>query len=188
MLASEPYRSFLEHRSRGLAAVVESELYRLQFPSLAKRVRRDADIGEIRRAVRSIDVESPDDATRAACSQVDALHCTVGKSCGFGCQAHHLVFCMVMAYGTNRTLVLNTDGWSYARRGGWQGKEAPSHPRFAAAADAGLGLRARAPRSALSAGRRVCQNPAAKQRRPVAPRLHCQVSEPRGELRVSVTR
>ena len=124
VLESEPYRSFLEHRAGRLRGVVEAELYRLQFPSLAARVAPGADIAEIRAAVSQIDVHTPDAPSRAACDAGKFLHCSIGKSCGFGCQAHHLVFCMVMAYGSNRTLVVATDGWTYARGNGWEGADA----------------------------------------------------------------
>ena len=48
------------------------------------------------------------------CSKAKKLVC---KTCGFGCQVHHLAMCFAVAYGTQRTLVLHTDGWRYASEG-----------------------------------------------------------------------
>ena len=41
----------------------------------------------------------------------------MNKLCGFGCQMHHLVYCFIMAYGTERTLILISEGWSYHKGG-----------------------------------------------------------------------
>ncbi|XP_071080897.1 alpha-(1,6)-fucosyltransferase-like [Haliotis cracherodii] len=30
------------------------------------------------------------------------------KQCGYGCQLHHMAYCLIMAYASNRTLVVNT--------------------------------------------------------------------------------
>ena len=48
------------------------------------------------------------------CTKVKKLVCSLTKPCGFGCQVHHLAMCFAVAYGTQRTLVLHTDGWRYA--------------------------------------------------------------------------
>ncbi|XP_046551170.1 alpha-(1,6)-fucosyltransferase-like isoform X2 [Haliotis rubra] len=38
------------------------------------------------------------------------------KSCGYGCQLHHMAYCLIMAYASNRTLVVNleknTQSWT----------------------------------------------------------------------------
>lgn len=39
--------------------------------------------------------------------------------CGFGCQLHHVAYCMMVAYGSGRTLVLNSRNWRY-NRAGWE--------------------------------------------------------------------
>lgn len=41
------------------------------------------------------------------------------QGCGFGCQLHHVVFCLTVAYGTQRTLVLSSKGWRY-NKSGWE--------------------------------------------------------------------
>eukprot|EP00731_Ephydatia_muelleri_P000914 Em0001g914a len=53
------------------------------------------------------------------CGSARKLVCDLTKTCGFGCQVHHLAMCLGVAYGTRRTLVLRTEGWRYAS-GGWE--------------------------------------------------------------------
>ena len=53
------------------------------------------------------------------CSKAKKLVCNLAKTCGFGCQVHHLATCFAIAYGTQRTLVLQTAGWRYASEG-WE--------------------------------------------------------------------
>jgi glycoprotein 6-alpha-L-fucosyltransferase len=46
------------------------------------------------------------------------IRCTLGgasKICGFGCQMHHLVICMMLGFKTNRTVVLNMKDWPYSK-------------------------------------------------------------------------
>ncbi|VDN17242.1 unnamed protein product [Gongylonema pulchrum] len=59
-------------------------------------------------------MQNPDD-----CQAVRILTCDLNKRCGFGCQLHHVAYCFIVAYGSNRTLVLTYDGrsWNYASRG-----------------------------------------------------------------------
>lgn len=45
--------------------------------------------------------------------------CNLNKGCGYGCQVHHVAYCMIVAYATQRTLILESKGWRYAR-GGWE--------------------------------------------------------------------
>lgn len=52
------------------------------------------------------------------CSTARKLVCNINKGCGFGCQLHHATYCFLLAYGTKRTLVLESQGWRYAP-GGW---------------------------------------------------------------------
>ncbi|VDK86038.1 unnamed protein product [Litomosoides sigmodontis] len=53
------------------------------------------------------------------CKAVRILICDLNKQCGFGCQLHHVTYCFIVAYGSNRTLVLTDDGrtWNYAANG-----------------------------------------------------------------------
>ncbi|XP_030847938.1 alpha-(1,6)-fucosyltransferase-like [Strongylocentrotus purpuratus] len=59
-------------------------------------------------------VQNPPD-----CSKAKKIVCNFKERCGFGCQTHHLSFCMIMAYGTGRTLILESKGWDYAEEG-WE--------------------------------------------------------------------
>ncbi|CAG5127665.1 unnamed protein product [Candidula unifasciata] len=45
------------------------------------------------------------------CETAKKLFCSLTKSCGFACQMHHIVHCMISAYALGRTLVLKSD-WS----------------------------------------------------------------------------
>jgi glycoprotein 6-alpha-L-fucosyltransferase len=53
------------------------------------------------------------------CSTARKLVCKINKGCGYGCQLHHIVYCFIMAYATERTLVLQSKGWRY-HKGGWE--------------------------------------------------------------------
>ena len=55
------------------------------------------------------------------CSQARRLICDVTKACGLGCQMHHLVFCFMVAYRDNRTVIVDSYKWQYAPyRGSWE--------------------------------------------------------------------
>ena len=45
--------------------------------------------------------------------------CILWQAAGFGSQLHHMIFCLNMAYGTGRTLVLNSRNWHY-NKAGWE--------------------------------------------------------------------
>ncbi|CAG0899213.1 unnamed protein product [Cyprideis torosa] len=51
------------------------------------------------------------------CESARKLVCDLTKICGFGCQVHHLAYCLIVAYATNRTLILKSQGWRYNRNG-----------------------------------------------------------------------
>lgn len=53
------------------------------------------------------------------CGRARKLVCNLNKGCGYGCQVHHATYCLIVAYATRRTLVLNSKGWRYAA-GGWE--------------------------------------------------------------------
>ncbi|XP_067011282.2 alpha-(1,6)-fucosyltransferase isoform X2 [Anabrus simplex] len=53
------------------------------------------------------------------CSQARKLVCNLNKGCGYGCQLHHAVYCFMVAYGTQRTLILKSRGWRY-HKAGWE--------------------------------------------------------------------
>lgn len=53
------------------------------------------------------------------CSKARKLVCNINKGCGYGCQLHHVVYCFMIAYGTQRTLILESHNWRYAPAG-WE--------------------------------------------------------------------
>ncbi|ELU04531.1 hypothetical protein CAPTEDRAFT_97586 [Capitella teleta] len=53
------------------------------------------------------------------CSKAKKLVCNINKGCGYGCQLHHLTYCFIIAYGTQRTFVLESRGWRYSSEG-WE--------------------------------------------------------------------
>ena len=53
------------------------------------------------------------------CASAKKLVCEVAKTCGFGCQIHHVTYCFILAYATKRTLVLDASNWRYSSNG-WE--------------------------------------------------------------------
>ncbi|XP_035707947.1 alpha-(1,6)-fucosyltransferase-like [Folsomia candida] len=53
------------------------------------------------------------------CTSARKLVCHVNKTCGFACQIHHVVYCLITAYATGRTLILQSENWSY-NPDGWE--------------------------------------------------------------------
>uniref|UniRef100_A0A6V7IEL6 Alpha-(1,6)-fucosyltransferase n=1 Tax=Bracon brevicornis TaxID=1563983 RepID=A0A6V7IEL6_9HYME len=53
------------------------------------------------------------------CNKAKKLTCSLNKGCGFGCQIHHITYCFLVAYGTERTLILKSKGWRY-HKDGWE--------------------------------------------------------------------
>uniref|UniRef100_A0A646QIG9 Alpha-(1,6)-fucosyltransferase n=1 Tax=Hemiscolopendra marginata TaxID=943146 RepID=A0A646QIG9_9MYRI len=59
-------------------------------------------------------LQNPED-----CSKAKKVVCNLNKGCGYGCQIHHAVYCLIIAYGTSRTLILKSKGWRYNKEG-WE--------------------------------------------------------------------
>ncbi|XP_032682699.1 alpha-(1,6)-fucosyltransferase isoform X1 [Odontomachus brunneus] len=55
----------------------------------------------------------------ADCNKARKLVCSLNKGCGFGCQLHHITYCFMVAYGTERTLIIKSKGWRY-HKDGWE--------------------------------------------------------------------
>lgn len=53
------------------------------------------------------------------CANARKLVCKLNKGCGYGCQLHHVVYCFIVAYATERTMILKSRGWRY-HKGGWE--------------------------------------------------------------------
>ena len=68
------------------------------------------------------------------CSKARKLVCNLNSKCGYGCQIHSIMHCFLIAYGqtlanlaallyqfiyvgTERTMVLKSQGWSYNKKG-----------------------------------------------------------------------
>ena len=48
-----------------------------------------------------------------SCDTAKKLVCQLNKGCGFGCQIHHVVYCLVVGLAENRTVILNARNWRY---------------------------------------------------------------------------
>ncbi|XP_069184209.1 alpha-(1,6)-fucosyltransferase-like [Procambarus clarkii] len=54
------------------------------------------------------------------CATAKKLICSiVSQMCGLGCEIHHLICCFMAAYGSHRTIVINSPGWHYTQKG-WE--------------------------------------------------------------------
>ena len=52
------------------------------------------------------------------CNSTKKLVCSFTNRCGFGCLMHQVVLCFIMAYATERTLVMDRSiGWLYSSKG-----------------------------------------------------------------------
>jgi glycoprotein 6-alpha-L-fucosyltransferase len=51
------------------------------------------------------------------CANRQKLICKLNKICGFACQIHHVVYCLIVAYATNRTMLLDDRKWRYTQKG-----------------------------------------------------------------------
>jgi glycoprotein 6-alpha-L-fucosyltransferase len=51
------------------------------------------------------------------CSDSKKIICHFNKQCGYGCQMHHAMYCFVTAFFLDRTLILNSGGWTYDAHG-----------------------------------------------------------------------
>ena len=53
----------------------------------------------------------------ADCSSAKKLVCTINKDCGYGCQMHHILYCFIISYSTKRTLIIESEPWTYSTLG-----------------------------------------------------------------------
>ncbi|KAK4887718.1 hypothetical protein RN001_003989 [Aquatica leii] len=79
------------------------------------KVWRDKEIADLSNIVqkRLYRLQNPTD-----CKNAKKIVCTISYFCGFGCQMHHLVHSMILAYALKRTLILESTNWQY-HEGGW---------------------------------------------------------------------
>ncbi|OQV14953.1 Alpha-(1,6)-fucosyltransferase [Hypsibius exemplaris] len=53
------------------------------------------------------------------CAEARRLRCSINKACGLGCQLHHATYCLIAGYALNRTVILESKGWRYSKKG-WE--------------------------------------------------------------------
>ena len=77
-------------------------------------------LAEIPRVLHCHYMVSPSGAMLNQHKHMSRLKCTseiekgfILDRCGFGCQIHNLVFCLITSYATERMLVLKSTQWSY---------------------------------------------------------------------------
>ena len=51
------------------------------------------------------------------CDKAKKIICDLNKSCGFGCQMHHLMYCFITAYASNRNMILESKQGRYKNKG-----------------------------------------------------------------------
>lgn len=89
------------------------DLYNLSSLSAEWRENEARSLGDIvQKRIRYL--QNPAD-----CSKAKKLVCNINKGCGYGCQLHHVLYCFLIAFGTERTLILESHGWRYSS-GGWE--------------------------------------------------------------------
>lgn len=98
-------------KSRTSAALIEVEL--LKETQKNEQSRTMATLQSmVQKRIR--EVQNPTD-----CSKAKKLVCNLSKGCGFGCQLHHITYCFMIAIGTGRTFILESNNWKYAPEG-WE--------------------------------------------------------------------
>lgn len=51
------------------------------------------------------------------CKKAKKLVCDLNKACGYGCQIHHVMYCFIVAYFSDRTMILHSNNWRYNSHG-----------------------------------------------------------------------
>ena len=54
------------------------------------------------------DLQNPKD-----CENTKKVICDLNKACGFGCQVHHVMYCFITSFFTNRVMILESKNWRY---------------------------------------------------------------------------
>lgn len=90
----------LSHQEKSILVDVQN----LQNLDVDWRSSTAKELGELMQG-RLHRLQNPDN-----CHTARKLVCSMGKACGFGCQMHHMMYCFILAYGTGRTLVIQSGG------------------------------------------------------------------------------
>lgn len=98
------YQRTLEVDMRSLMDIDEMDKWR------TKEAQELSDL--VQKRIRHI--QNPTD-----CKNAKKVVCNLSKGCGYGCQLHHVAYCLITAYALERTLVLESKGWRYASDG-WE--------------------------------------------------------------------
>ena len=53
------------------------------------------------------------------CKAARKLICDLSKPCGYGCLIHHVGYCFILAYATQRTMILQSNSDFFAENKGW---------------------------------------------------------------------
>jgi hypothetical protein len=101
----------ITHHYRALLA----DAIRLTETNDAARKYRQRELNKLHRLVQArFDyLQNPHD-----CSTAKKLICDMDAGCGFGCQLHHAVYCMIVAYASERMLIVRPHS-SIQLDGGW---------------------------------------------------------------------
>ena len=59
-------------------------------------------------------LQNPED-----CQKSRKLICNLNKPCGYGCLIHHIGYCFILAYATQRTMILDSNSGFFAENKGW---------------------------------------------------------------------
>ncbi|KAL1139066.1 hypothetical protein AAG570_009127 [Ranatra chinensis] len=113
LLASKVNRTLEEGIQHKRSLIKDVSLISNYDGYAAWRIKEAADLSDlVQRRLKYL--QNPKD-----CSTAKKLLCDLNKGCGYGCQLHHAVYCLIVAYGTERTLILRSKGWRY-NRAGWE--------------------------------------------------------------------
>ncbi|KAL5243985.1 hypothetical protein ACI65C_011395 [Semiaphis heraclei] len=107
-MVDEHYRSLLRDVAK-LADVDGYSQWRWkEFDSLSRLVEK-----------RFLHAQNPPDCSKAKKLQCNFISvCPQKNCCGYGCRVHHFVKCLVVAYATQRTMIIGTPKkWDFTSRG-----------------------------------------------------------------------
>ncbi|RNA03521.1 Alpha-(1-6)-fucosyltransferase, partial [Brachionus plicatilis] len=109
----EPKISFIENNFHDRINLLLVEMYNLSTSdSLGDWRKLEADSLALKIQREFYELQNPSD-----CDKQKKLVCDLNKSCGFGCQMHHVMYCFITSYFLNRTLLLDSSGWRYNPNG-----------------------------------------------------------------------